>query len=316
MTATHDLLAALRGEASRSIAATLDLLDNAFAGAGIETPRLDARLLIAAAMDINAAGLLARMNDRLDTKAIEKLAGFATRRLAREPVSRILGSRGFWTLDLTISPDVLDPRPDTETLVQAVVTACRDRRAAPLRILDLCTGSGAILAALLSEFPQATGLGTDISAAACTIARQNLETTGLSARGEIRQANWADGIDGPFDIVVSNPPYIESSALAGLDPEVRHFDPHLALDGGQDGLDAYRAIAAALPRLLPPGRDGITGLVFLEIGATQATDVSTIVTAAGLTHIQVSKDLGGRDRVVSGQVDTGNLSLGRSAKTD
>lgn len=276
------------------IADVIDRLSEAFAQAGIDTPRLDARLLVAAATGMNAASLLAHASDRLDTDAIATLTSLATRRLDREPVSRILGRRGFWTLDLAISPDVLDPRPDTETLVEAAVTACRDQRDAPLRILDLCTGSGAILAAVLSEFPQATGLGTDISPAACAIARQNLEAAGLAARAEIRLADYAAGIDGPFDLLVSNPPYIESGALAGLDPEVRHFDPHLALDGGPDGLTAYRAIAAALPKLLRPG----SGLVFLEIGAAQAADVSAIVAAAGAPHIEVIKDFGGHDRVV------------------
>lgn len=280
--------------AQPGIAAAIDRLSEAFARVGIETPRLDARLLVAAATDMNTAAVLAHATDRLDADAIAELSGFAARRLNREPVSRILGRRGFWTLDLAISPDVLDPRPDTETLVEAIVTACRDRYDAPLRILDLCTGSGAILAALLSEFPAATGLGTDISPAACAIARQNLEAAGLAARAEIRVADYAAGIDGPFDIVVSNPPYIESAALAGLDPEVRHFDPHLALDGGPDGLAAYRAIASALPNLLRPGN----GLVGLEIGAAQAADVSAIVAAAGTPHIQVIKDFGGHDRVV------------------
>ncbi|MDT2020497.1 peptide chain release factor N(5)-glutamine methyltransferase [Methylocella sp. CPCC 101449] len=310
--------------AQPSMAAVLDRIAEAFAAAGIDTARLDARLLLSAATGIDAAGLLARMNDPLDETALDTLIGFVTRRLDREPVSRILGSRGFWTLDLAISPDVLDPRPDTETLVQAAVTACRARRDEPLRILDLCTGSGAILAALLSEFPNATGLGTDISPAACAIARQNLEATGLAARGEIRIADWADGIVGPFDLVVSNPPYIETSALAGLDPEVRHFDPQLALDGGPDGLTAYRAIATALPKLLATdgdkGRGLGTGLVFLEIGAAQAADVSAIVEAAGLTHIEVIKDFGGRDRVVWGrgqsEGERANLPLGRRAKTD
>lgn len=222
------------------------------------------------------------------------LAQLAARRLAREPVHRILGRRAFWTLDLAITPAVLDPRPDTETLVEAALALAGPRR--PARILDLGTGSGALLCALLVEWPEAIGIGVDRSIEACRVARRNAEVCGLGARALIVAGDWGAGLAGPFDVVVSNPPYIPSDAIRGLDPEVRDHDPALALDGGADGLDAYRAIVPLAARLLGPG-----GLLAVEVGWTQAADVAELLVRAGLDDVGRRRDLGGRERVVSGR---------------
>jgi release factor glutamine methyltransferase len=309
-----DKAAALPGglSAEMTIAQAFTALETAFAEAGISTPGFDARVLLEDATGLNQAALRSG-NRKLGEKAIARLAQTAARRIAREPVTRILGSRGFWTLDLKVTPDVLDPRADTETVVEAVIETFGPRRDQPLRILDLGTGSGALLCALLSEFPAATGLGVDISEAACAIAAENLKANGLDTRGSIRHGDWMQKIEGRFDVIVSNPPYIESETLADLEPEVRCFDPHLALDGGPDGLVAYRRIAAGLADIIAPE----TGMVFVEIGYRQAVSVAGILTAAGVNPGRVKQDLGGNDRVVFGPfMRSANLPLGRAAKTD
>jgi release factor glutamine methyltransferase len=207
------------------------------------------------------------------------LEAFVIRRLAGEPVDRIVGRRGFWTLDLAVTPDVLSPRPDTETIVRAALEHAVGDRDRPRRILDLGTGSGAILLALLAELPQAHGTGMDISAAALAVAQANARANDLDDRTEWRQGSWAKGIPGRFDLVVSNPPYIPSADIAGLDIEVRDHDPVLALDGGADGLDCYRAILPALPDLLAP--EGIA-----------------LAAAAGLAVVEIRPDFGGVPRAV------------------
>jgi release factor glutamine methyltransferase len=283
-------------DADMTIAAALAALEDSFAAAGIDTPGLDAHLLIEDATGLGQAVLRADGRKKLGARAAERLRQTTARRITREPVTRILGSRGFWTLDLIVTPDVLDPRADTETVVETVIAQFGRRRQDALRILDLGTGSGALLCALLSEFPAATGVGIDISAAACAVAEANLKAAGLTSRGVIRGGDWMQGIDERFDIVVSNPPYIETDALAGLEPEVRCFDPHLALDGGTDGLVAYREIAAGLARILIPE----TGMIFVEIGYRQAASVAGIMEAAGIKPANVARDLSGNDRVVFG----------------
>jgi release factor glutamine methyltransferase len=287
-------------DADMTIAAALAALEDSFAIAGIDTPGLDAHLLLEDATGLGQAVLRADGRKKLGARATERLRQTATRRIAREPVTRILGSRGFWTLDLIVTPDVLDPRADTETVVETVIAHFGRRRKDALRILDLGTGSGALLCALLSEFPAATGIGIDISAAACAVAEANLKAAGLASRGVIRSGDWMQGLQEElelrFDIVVSNPPYIETGALAGLEPEVRCFDPHLALDGGTDGLVAYREIAAGLARILIPK----TGMIFVEIGYRQAASVAGIMEAAGIKPANVARDLSGNDRVVFG----------------
>ena len=296
--------------AEMTITEAFAALESAFVEAGITTPGFDARVLLEDATGLSQTALRAGGAGKLGGRAVERLAQTTARRIAREPVTRILGSRGFWTLDLKVTPDVLDPRADTETVVEAVIACFGGRRNEPLRILDLGTGSGALLCALLGEFPAATGLGVDISKAACAVATENLKANGLDARGSIRHGDWMQGIDekidGRFDVIVSNPPYIETGTLADLEPEVRCFDPHLALDGGPDGLVAYRRIAAGLADIVAPEN----GMVFVEIGYRQAASVAGILTAAGVDPVRIKQDLGGNDRVVFGPFMSKSGALG------
>ena len=223
-----------------------------------------------------------------------RLADLAALRLQRVPLSQILGSKPFWTLDLKVTGDVLTPRADTEALVEAVLARCADK---PLHMLDLGTGSGAILAALLSERPAWTGQGVDLSPAALAVAQQNIDACALTARAQLARGRWGESLrDHSFDLVVSNPPYIVREVLARLEPEVRDHEPALALDGGEDGLDAYRVIMADLPRLLRPG-----GWFALEIGYDQGAAVLALAQAAGLTALECLPDLSGHDRVVLGR---------------
>ncbi|WP_291843035.1 peptide chain release factor N(5)-glutamine methyltransferase [Maricaulis sp.] len=224
----------------------------------------------------------------------EAVAALAWRRLQRVPLSQVLGSQPFWTLDLAVTPDVLTPRADTETLVEAVLAETGSGAA---RLVDLGTGSGAILLALLSERPAWTGLGVDLSDAALAVATGNAVRCGLANRARFLRGRWGAGLaGGSVDILVSNPPYIVSDVLAGLEPEVRDHEPALALDGGADGLDAYRDIIADLPRLLVPG-----GLFAFEIGHDQGEAVSALAREAGLVGVAVKPDLAGLDRVVIGR---------------
>ena len=270
------------------------LLAEAFERAGIEDATIDARLLLCAAAGFDHAGLIRDPDLPLEEHA-EQTLHFAQRRLAREPVSRILGERSFWSFDLLVTPDVLDPRPDTETIIDTALELLGARQSEPLRILDLGTGSGAILCALLDCFPNATGLGVDLSKEACAIARENLNRCELTSRGQIRQGTWNAALPGPYDLVVSNPPYIPSADLADLDPEVRLYDPSLALDGGGDGLTAYRDICALLPDLLTPG-----GLAIFEIGIGQGPDVKALMAQAGLRETSGRADLAGVERAILG----------------
>jgi release factor glutamine methyltransferase len=224
---------------------------------------------------------------------IAHLADLSWLRLQRKPLSQVLGSQPFWTLDLKVTSDVLTPRADTEILVEAVLARCETDEAV---LLDLGTGSGAILLALLSERPGWSGLGVELSEAALAVARDNAMRCRLANRARFLRGRWSEGLAGAaFDIVVSNPPYIVSSVLAGLDPEVRDHEPGIALDGGGDGLDAYRAILGDMRRILRPG-----GLFALEIGYDQGATVSALARLAGLAEIAVVPDLAGHDRVVIG----------------
>jgi len=224
----------------------------------------------------------------------EALAALSWRRLQRVPLSQVLGNQPFWTLDLAVTADVLTPRADTETLVEVVLAETGD---APACVVDLGTGSGAILLALLSERATWTGIGVDLSDAALAVAGGNAQSCGLADRTRFLRSRWGEALgDGAADILVSNPPYIVSDVLAALEPEVRDHEPTLALDGGADGLDAYRLIIADLPRLLVPG-----GLFALEIGYDQGEAVSALAAEVGLVAIDVKQDLAGQDRVVSGR---------------
>jgi release factor glutamine methyltransferase len=263
------------------------------AAAGVDTPDTDVRILLQHALGLDAAGYrLKRSDDVLTAAELSRIEALLARRETREPVWRILGQRGFWTLDLALSPATLEPRPDTETIVEATLAALPDRNA-PLSILDLGTGTGCILLALLSELPNARGLGVDRAEGAVATASANAVANGLGERARFRLGDWGDGLDGGFDVVVSNPPYIPSGEIADLAPEVRDHDPAAALDGGADGLDAYRQIAPQLPKLLVPG-----GIAALEVGVGQAQAVSTLVEAAGLRLTGVIRDLASVERCV------------------
>lgn len=268
------------------------MAEERLAAAGVDTPGLDARLLLEHALGLDRSALLACADDPVAEDAAARALALVDRRAGREPVSRIIGERGFWTLDFTLAPDTLDPRPDTETVVEAVLNSLPDRNA-PLRILDLGTGSGCILLALLAELPAATGLGIDISAGAVAAATANAARNGLSARARFQTGCWAEGLAERFDRVVSNPPYIPTATIAGLEPEVRLHDPLRALDGGADGLDPYRILAGQVPGLLVPG-----GLAAFEVGAGQDGDVAALMTAAGLDLAGIHRDLGGVARCV------------------
>lgn len=275
-------------------AAALDAVAALLARCGVEDARRDARALLLAAGGFTAAELLLDPAAKLGAAACARLRDYALRRAAREPVSRILGERGFWTQDLLVAPRVLDPRPDTETLIELSLELMGERRRDPLRILDLGVGSGAILCALLAELPEAGAIGVDLSAAACAAAAVNLSRCGFARRASILRGRWADALAARFDLIVSNPPYIASGELDGLEPEVRLHDPRLALDGGADGLDCYREIAEQLPRLLAP-----SGAAVLEAGDGQARSLVALLAEKGLAPAGIRKDAGGRERAVA-----------------
>lgn len=267
--------------------------------AGIEEAEIEARHLLSHVLA--PASLAAALADPAlsSWQRITHLADLATARLSRKPLSQILGSQPFWTLELAVTPDVLTPRADTETLVESVLAEWPCEKAS---ILDLGTGSGAILLALLAERPAWSGLGVDLSAAALEVARRNALRCGLDGRAAFREGRWGQGLEGQgFDVLVSNPPYIVRDVLAGLEPEVRDHEPAMALDGGEDGMDAYREIAAGLPSLLNPG-----GLFAFEIGYDQGASVSAIMRQAGGVDVTCRADLAGHDRVVLGRMPEGN----------
>jgi release factor glutamine methyltransferase len=275
------------------------LLAKGFAIAGIDSGMTDARALIGAALRLSRAQLLAQSDRILEPREIAAISALAARRLKREPVSRILGRKEFWSLMLDVTPDVLVPRPDTETLVEAALdyVVRGGLRQEKLRILDIGAGSGALVLALLQELPNALGVATDVSAAALHVARGNAERLGLAPRCAFVVCNMADGVQGRFDLIVSNPPYIARGAIASLDPEVRDYDPRLALDGGADGLDAYRALAAAVPPLLAPG-----GRLIVELGAGQAGPVTALFEAEKIDVLSIRADLGGIPRALVGRL--------------
>ena len=268
------------------------ILRDAFAGSGLDTPALDARLLGAAALGIEASAFLTAPDLPLTAPEADRLGAFGRRRIAREPVSRILGVAEFWGLPFRLSPETLVPRPDTETVVSAALARIADRLR-PRRILDLGTGSGCLLVALLHEIPGAFGVGIDRADGAVRTARSNADANGIRPRAAFALSDWAAAVGGSFDLIVSNPPYIPSRDLAGLDPEVAGHDPAAALDGGPDGLAALRHVLADAARLLSPG-----GLALVEIGYDQGESGTALSCTAGLAVEAVERDLGGRPRVL------------------
>lgn len=268
-------------------------LTEAFQRRGIDDPRREARIGLCAALGVSQVALIVAPQEPLGSAAW-KVQELAKRREAGEPLSRILGKREFWGLSLSISPQVLDPRPETETIVEAASGLLRDRRDEPLHILDLGVGSGALLCALLTEFSNARGLGVDISTDAANVALGNLGACGLSERAEIRVGDWTSGVEGPFDLIVSNPPYIPTPDLPQLAREVREFDPWLALDGGFDGLAAFRRIMPESRSLLAPA-----GCLLAEFGAGQSAKVLALAEQCGFTDAMTLRDLAGLDRVMA-----------------
>jgi release factor glutamine methyltransferase len=259
--------------------------------AGIATPELDARLLVQAAAGCDEIDMIREPGRMLAPGEVDRLAGFEARRLAHEPVSRIIGIREFWGLEFKVTPATLDPRPDSETLVEAALELVPQDRAPS--ILDLGTGTGCLLIALLHERADARGLGVDISPEALKVAERNADALGVGGRAAFRHMNWGEGIDQRFDLVISNPPYIAPTEIERLAPEVRDHDPRLALDGGADGLEAYRAIAALLPRLLCA-----EGHAVIELGDGQADDVRVIFERAGLVVPRIAPDIESRPRAL------------------
>ncbi len=275
-----------------TVSEALRHLANRFAAAGIDTARLDARLLVAEVLGCEPNALITRPEAPLSPGQVEKLEALALRRAAREPMSHILGRRGFWTLELKVTADTLDPRGDTETLVEAVLARIPDR-SAPLRVVDFGIGTGAILLSLLSELPNAIGLAVDKSPAALAVAEHNALANGLGGRARFLLSDWGRGLDERFDVIVSNPPYIPDQDIDGLEPEVAAYEPRLALAGGPDGLECYRALIPDMARLLAP-----RGIAAVEVGAGQAGAVGSLFEAAGLKVEGTACDLAGVERCV------------------
>jgi release factor glutamine methyltransferase len=277
-----------------TIAGVRRSLAREFRAAGLDSANTDARILIGHAISLDHAALAMSGDRTLDAEERKAIAALARRRLAREPVARIIGSKEFWSLPLRINASTLVPRPETETVVEVALAAidASGPRTRALRIADLGTGSGALLLALLSELPNAAGIGTDTSLHALMMARANAQRLGITKAAFV-VGDMARPFGAPLDLIVSNPPYIAAGEFAALAPEVRAFDPRSALDGGSDGLNYYRSLAASVPALLKPG-----GAVVVEIGAGQAEAVARLFSKAGLALEPPQSDLSGMPRVV------------------
>jgi release factor glutamine methyltransferase len=275
-----------------TIGSTLGEVAARLASAGFDEARRRARRLLAAALDLSATEVFARLDRMITENEGERVAELLRRTLAHEPLSRIVGVREFWGLEFTLSPDTLDPRPETETVVEAVLARFAERNR-PYRLLDLGTGTGCLLLALLSEFPRASGFGIDKAYRAAATARRNAECLGFGAQAQFAVGDWATALNGSFDAIVANPPYIAHGDIDRLPREVRDYDPLMALDGGGDGLDAYRALAGDIPRLLSPG-----GFFACEVGAGQDSAVAGIIRGCGFVIVETVPDLAGIGRCV------------------
>jgi release factor glutamine methyltransferase len=261
---------------------------------GLTGPVIDARLLVEAAADATRADIVADPHRALTAEQEAVFEDYVSRRARREPVSHILGRKGFWKIMLSVNPHVLTPRPDTEVIVDLALKSFPEQMT--FQMLDLGVGSGAILLSILAERPQAKGLGIDVSEEALAVARENAANLGLAHQVALLRGDWTSGLgEASFDLVVSNPPYIASSVIAELEPEVRDHEPRLALDGGPDGLDAYRILAPEILRVLKPG-----GMFAVEIGYDQKAPVEALFKAAGAAGVHTLLDLANRDRVVTG----------------
>lgn len=273
---------------SETVRSSLQRATMMLGAAGIEGPERDAQVLLCHVLDIDQSQLIARLDEALPQSALYGMDRVVAVRCLHQPVSHITGKRAFWNHEFLVNADVLDPRPDTETLVAAALEKPFDN------VLDLGTGSGAIILSLLAEHPHAMGVATDISAAALDTARRNAGRIGVADRVRFAEADWFTGVSGRFDLIVSNPPYISAAEMESLAPEVHDYEPHLALTPGGDGLAAYRMIAAGLADFLTPG-----GRAFFEIGYRQAADVLQIFTNCGFDDLELLQDLSGHDRVIA-----------------
>ncbi len=283
------------GLSGDSLGAVLQAASGRLGRAGIDSARLDARLLACFVLGWDQAQVLTRPDHSPTAAKRRSLEALVARREKREPLAAITGRREFWGLDFTVNGDTLIPRPESETIIEAALETVTDRDA-PLKILDLGTGSGCLLLALLWELPGATGLGVDVSEGALNVARLNASALGLEARAQFRLSDWGGSVDageGRFDLLVANPPYVADGEFAALEPEVARFEPRLALSGGPDGLEGYRRLAPGIRALLAPG-----GRAFVEIGAGQEKTVSVIFQQQELRVAHVHRDLGRRPRVI------------------
>jgi len=262
--------------------------------AGVDQPSIDARLMLEVAADVTRTEIVTDPYRELSAEQEAMLEDFLARRARREPVSHIIGRKGFWKILLQVNKDVLTPRPETEVIVDEVLKAFPETM--PFSMLDLGVGSGTILLAVLAERPAAKGLGVDASNDALAVARDNAANLDLNTRAALMHGDWTAGLgDATFDLVVSNPPYIPTAVIETLEPEVRDHEPRLALDGGADGLDAYRLLAPEILRVLKPG-----GMFAVEIGYDQSKAVEALFRAAGGQQVRTVKDLSTHDRVVTG----------------
>lgn len=258
--------------------------------AHVQSASLDARLLLLHVLDISNEQWIASPDVRMNAEQSATYENLVTRRVAREPIAHITGRREFWSLDFKVTNATLDPRPDSEAVIEAILQRISDKSAA-ISILDLGTGTGCLLLTLLKELPNAKGLGVDLSREAMSVAQENALSLGLSARVQFQHGNWCEGLSGTFDIIVSNPPYIPTTSIKSLAPEVAQYEPKLALDGGVDGLDCYRHIIAALPALL-----NAKGIAAFEVGAGQIQPVAEIASQNGLQLEGMRKDMQGIPR--------------------
>jgi release factor glutamine methyltransferase len=281
-------------QAAITVEAARRALAREFRRCGLESPALDARLIVGHALGLDHAALAAQSRRPLAAEEADAIAALAARRLAREPAARIVGRKEFWGLPFALNGETLVPRPETETVVEAALAALERSRPHAPRIVDLGTGCGALLLALLCELPQASGIGTDVSAAALACARANAAALGLGARCSFIACDWGSALADRFDLLVANPPYIACGDIAALAPEVKAFDPRRALDGGPDGLDGYRALAADARRLLAP-----EGALVVELGQGQLAAATALFAAEGLARGAVRHDLSGIARALT-----------------
>ncbi|WP_310231017.1 peptide chain release factor N(5)-glutamine methyltransferase [Rhizobium miluonense] len=285
----------MSGGQGPTISGLLQEVRSRFAEADLDDPATEARILVGGLLRLSATGLVTRGSEPVSEDDAATVRAAIARRLNHEPVHRILGEREFYGLSLRLSPATLEPRPDTEILVDTMLPHIRrlESKIGNIHVLDIGTGTGAICLALLHESPQATGVGSDISSEALETARGNAERNGLAERFMTAHGSWFDAIHECFHLIVSNPPYIASNVISTLAPEVKDFDPPAALDGGLDGLDAYRAIAKDAARFLHP--DGMIGV---EIGYDQRETVTSIFEGAGFSLVEAVRDYGQNDRVL------------------